>query len=76
MGDIIKPKITILLGNQVSSIILNEKISVSKVRKKQFLKEINGNTYKMYATYYPVGNGRFNIDKTIEDIKSIKKSLI
>ena len=74
--DIIKPKITILLGNQVSSIILNEKISVSKVRKKQFLKEINGNTYKMYATYYPVGNGRFNIDKTIEDIKSIKKSLI
>ena len=27
----------------------------------------------MYAVYYPVGNGRFNIDKAIEDIKWIMK---
>ena len=68
---IINPKVIILFGNQVSSIVLNQKISVSQVRKKCFLKEINGKEYKFYSVYYPVGNGRFNIDKAIEDIKWI-----
>ena len=69
--SIIKPKIIILFGNQVSSIVLNEKISVSLVRKKCFTKKIKGETYKFYSVYYPVGNGRFNINKSIEDIKWI-----
>ena len=65
--EIIKPKVIILFGNQVSSIVLNEKISVSLVRKKCF----NKDGYKFYSVYYPVGNGRFNINKSIEDIKYI-----
>ncbi len=69
--NIINPKIIILFGNQVSSIVLNQKISVSQVRKKRFIKKINGHEYKFYSVYYPVGNGRFNIDKSIEDIKWI-----
>lgn len=69
--DIIKPKVIILFGNQVSSIVLNEKISVSQSRKKCYLKEINGNQYKCYPVYYPIGNGRFNLDKSIEDINWI-----
>lgn len=69
--NIINPKVIILFGNQVSSIVLGEKISVSKVRKSCFYREINGTTYKFYSVYYPVGNGRFNIDKSIEDIKWI-----
>lgn len=69
--DIINPKVIILFGNQVSSIVLDEKISVSKVRKKCFQKEINGRTYKFYSIFYPIGNGRFNINKSIEDIKYI-----
>ncbi len=69
--EIINPKVIILFGNQVSSIVLNEKISVSQVRKKCYLKEINGVSYKCYSVYYPVGNGRFNIDKSIEDINWI-----
>ena len=69
--EIVKPKVIILFGNQVSQIVLDEKISVSQVRKKCFLKEINGNIYKFYSFYYPVVNGRFNIDKSIEDIKCI-----
>ena len=73
--EIINPKVIILFGNQVSSIVLNEKISVSQCRKKQFLKTINGKQYKCYAVFYPVGNGRFNIDKSIEDISYIKQSL-
>lgn len=69
--SLIHPKVIILFGNQVSSIMLDEKISVSKVRKKCFLKEIENKKYKCYSVYYPVGNGRFNIDKSIEDIKWI-----
>ena len=69
--SIINPKIIILFGNQVSSIVLDEKISVSKVRKKCFIRIINSVEYKFYSVYYPVGNGRFNIDKSIEDIKWI-----
>lgn len=69
--EIINPKKVILFGNQVSSIVLGEKISVSKCRKHQFIKKINGKDYYFYSVYYPVGNGRFNMDKSIEDIKYI-----
>ena len=69
--NIIKPKIIITFGNQVSSIILNKKISVSENRKKCHKIEINKNKYKVYPVYYPVGNGIFNINKSIEDIKWI-----
>lgn len=69
--SIINPKIIITFGNQVSSIILNKKISVSENRKKCHKIQINKNEYKVYSVYYPVGNGIFNIDKSIEDIKWI-----
>lgn len=73
--EIINPKVIILFGNQVSSIVLNEKISVSQCRRKLFEKKINKKIYKCYSVYYPVGNGRFNIDKAIEDIKYIIKKI-
>ena len=66
--EIVKPKVIILFGNQVSSIVLNEKISVSQVRRKKY--EFKGFTF--YSVYYPVGNGAFNVDKAIEDIKWIE----
>lgn len=69
--SIIKPKVVILFGNQVSSIVLDEKINVSTARKKLYTKKINKEKYKFYSVYYPIGNGRFNIDKSIEDIKWI-----
>lgn len=69
--EIIDPKVIVLFGNQVSSIVLNQKISVSQSRKKLFKYDIRGKEYKFYSVYYPVGNGRFNIDKSIEDIKWI-----
>lgn len=68
--EIINPKVIILFGNQVSSIVLNEKISVSKCRKKQFLIK---DKYKTYSVYYPIGNGKFNIGKCIEDLRYIIK---
>lgn len=66
--DIIKPKVIITFGNQVSSIILDKKISVSENRKTYHEIEVNKYKYKVYPVYYPVGNGIFNIDKSIEDI--------
>ena len=74
--EIINPKVIILFGNQVSSIVLNKKISVSQCRKQLFTDKINSKEYKFYSVYYPVGNGRFNIDKSIEDIKYIKNNCI
>lgn len=70
--NIIKPKSIVLFGNQVSSIVLSEKISVSNVRKKEFKRCINGEEFSFYSVYYPVGNGFFNVDKAIEDIKWIQ----
>ncbi len=66
--DIVNPKIIVLFGNQVSSVVLNKKVSVSQCRKQQF---ILNKKYKCYCVYYPIGNGRFNIDKSIEDLKYI-----
>lgn len=69
--EIVNPKIIVLFGNQVSSIVLNEKISVSLCRKKEFKRTINGKDYIFYSVFYPVGNGRYNLDKSIDDIKWI-----
>ena len=71
--ELVNPQKIIFFGNQVSSIMLNQNISVSMVRKKEFFLDINGKKFESYAVYYPVGNGRFNQDKAVEDIKSILK---
>ena len=69
--EIVNPKVIILFGNLVSSIVLGEKVSVSNVRKKEFLLK---DKFKCYSVYYPVGNGAFNVDKSIEDILYIINS--
>ena len=74
--EIVNPKVIILFGNQVSSIVLDKKISVSTCRKELFKEKINNKEYKFYSVYYPIGNGIFNIDKSIEDIKWIMKNNI
>ena len=68
---LVNPKTIILFGNQVSSIFLNEKISVSQSRKKLYKKKIGNKEFDCYVVFYPIGNGRFNMDKSIEDIKWI-----
>lgn len=69
--EIINPKVIVLFGNQVSSIVLDTKISVSECRCKLFSKKINEKEYKFYSVYYPVGNGSFNAPKAIQDLKYI-----
>lgn len=67
----INPQKIFFFGNQVSSIMLEQTITVSTARQKKYILEINGKNYESYAMFYPVGNGRFNQHKTIEDIKQI-----
>lgn len=69
--EYIKPNKIVTFGNQVSSILLNKNISVSKYIDID--KEILNihNEYEVYPTYYPVGQGRRNMDKAIERIKQI-----
>jgi len=67
--ELVKPKTMILFGNQVSAIVLGQKIKVSEERKKE---RITGGI-KTFAVFYPVGNGRFNMPKAIEDLKWIMK---
>ena len=69
--EIIKPKKIITFGNQVSSIFLNQKISVSEWRKQKTKIKIKKEEYDVYPVYYPVGNGMRNIDLVIEDLKYI-----
>lgn len=70
---LVQPQKIFFFGNQVSSIMLEEQITVSTVRQKKFRLEINGKEYESYAIFYPVGNGRFNQPKAIEDIKTVLK---
>ena len=69
--DMVKPEKIILFGNQVSSIVLKDKISVSQCRKKEFALKTKKNAFSAYPVYYPVGNGFFNADKAQEDIQYI-----
>lgn len=73
--EIVNPKVIVLFGNQVSSIVLGQKVSVSQCRKQLFKLEINGKMYNTYSVYYPVGNGRFNMGKSVEDLIWIINSL-
>jgi len=70
---LVNPEKIFFFGNQVASIMLDEKITVSTTRKKKFNLNIDDNVYDSYAIYYPIGNGRFNQHKAIEDIKQILK---
>jgi len=69
---IINPKKIITFGNQVSSVLLQKPVSVSKYMKNE--KEaltINGSEFSVYPTYYPVGQGQRNLPKAIQRIKTI-----
>lgn len=71
--DLLKPAKIITFGNQVSSIFLNQAISVSACRKQSFQKCIHGVEYEVYPIYYPVGNGLRNMELAIADLTEILK---
>jgi len=67
-----RPQHIITLGNQVSSVVLGRSVSVSD------FKGISGETLRIgntpffvFPTYYPVGQGRRNLPRSIERISAI-----
>ncbi len=70
--DHIKPQRIITFGNQVSSIVLQKKITVSVyVQNEHETLKIKKNTYNVYPTFYPVGQGMRNLPKAIARIQDI-----
>lgn len=69
--EFIKPQKIITFGNQVSSILLNKKISVSNYLEIEFEELKIQNLYSVYPVYYPVGQGRRNQPLAINRIKKI-----
>jgi DNA polymerase len=68
----IDPEIVIAFGNQVSSILLDKKITVSNYKKTE--REslvIKDKQFDVYPCYYPVGQGMRNIKKATNRIKAI-----
>jgi uracil-DNA glycosylase len=73
--NLVQPDMIITFGNQVSSIVLNQKVSVSKQRGQTFDLEHNEKKYKVLPTFYPVGQGQRNLHLVIEDIQKLKDSI-
>jgi len=72
--ELVNPDNIITFGNQVSSIILNTQISVSKYfgEKKEILK-IGKKDFNIYPVFYPVGQGRRNMPLAVNRICEIIK---
>ncbi len=69
---LINPKKIITLGNQVSSVFLQKPISVSHYPDTTYEEVLIGdNVFKVYPTYYPVGQGQRNMAKAVERIQAV-----
>ena len=74
--DHIKPQHIISFGNQVSSIVLNKKVTVSSyIKNNHEPLHIKKNNYKVYPTFYPVGQGMRNLPKAITKVQYILNSI-
>lgn len=70
--ELINPEIIFSLGNQVSSTLLSKPVSVSNYLTTEYEELlVKGKTYKVYPTYYPVGQGTRNMSKAIERIQKV-----
>lgn len=73
--DAVQPEFTFTFGNQVSTVLLGKRVSVSDylgATKEDLLSQ--GLTHKIFPTYYPVGQGRRNMGVAVERIKSVLAS--
>lgn len=69
---LISPRSIISFGNQVSSILLSKPLSVSNYKETEHeILIAKGKKFKVYPTYYPVGQGMRNMPKAVLRIRSI-----
>lgn len=70
--DYIQPLHIVSFGNQVSSILLNKKVTVSGYKNSEHeLLQIKKHAYKVYPTFYPVGQWMRNLPKAEKRIHAI-----
>ncbi len=70
----INPKKIITFGGQVSSILLNKPIKVSNYLEDEYENlKIKEKGFKVYPSYYPVGQGMRNIGKAPNRIANVIK---
>lgn len=69
--ELIKPKAVISFGNQVSSILCHQPVHVSQTQGKSFVIRSKKMTYKIWPTYYPVGQGFRNTSKALKNIRHV-----
>ena len=67
----IDPQSIITFGNQVSSLFVNKFIKVSEYVSNFETIRIHNKFFKVFPTYYPVGQGMRNMGKAIERIKKL-----
>ena len=68
----VRPRAIIAFGNQVSSILLEKQIRVGDYRTNAHeLIKTKRKEFRVYPTYYPVGQGMRNMPKAIARIKNI-----
>ncbi len=72
--DHIKPEHIITFGNQVSSLVLNKKVTVSAYKNIEHEDlVIKKHSYKIYPTFYPIWQGMRNLPHAIARIQKILK---
>jgi len=67
--ELVRPQKIITFGNQVSTILLNRTISVSKYPNTELELLKLKNNYPVYPAFYPVGQGRRNQPLAVTRIK-------
>lgn len=65
----VNPEKVVSFGVQVSSVLLNKKIELKNDSEEKLI--IDGKEFKVYPTYYPVGQGMRNMGKAIERISGL-----
>ncbi len=74
--ETVNPKKIVTFGNQVSSIVLGKSISVSDYTDDEYEILKLKSDYKVFPTYYPVGQGRRNMPLAIRRLKLINEESI
>ncbi len=66
----------VTFGNQVSSVLLDKPIRVSRYSGSEFEKlKVRGRVYRIYPCFYPVGRGWMNVKKVIPRVRKILRTI-
>jgi DNA polymerase len=68
----VNPKIIVSFGIQVSEILLEKKIELKSNGEEKIM--IGNKSFRVFPTYYPVGQGMRNMEKAVERIRQLREN--